>query len=479
MPSTGGVSMSKKKWAEQASLPPTSTQIRMDVCLGEEDQEGHYSFSPGSLLEPALDGTLQQQHEPAIDGLSSDDRGNNNTKEVNMQVRRSLQNFWNGVHELTCATMRMLSIECCSIDALPVNDHDADVGEERVRAQRRTMNDAKFYSKYVWTVIDLAHTLQLEAQKVTMDCLAWNEGDFKEKQKYMADRMRTIQGMTIRIMNLGSEILNGGKSGATTIENDHDFNVAISALMRKGGDTCAHHFHTEAADQDRDEELAYGTKVLAAHMRLARELDQQPDLCDVYFVELLTLFGEKGVAIQNVVTSERYVKERGVMTWLVPVLAEIATKTSTLVLENVHDAASEIEYRTVIRHEFVHSVTFSLMVQDVKSMRSVSFLPSSLASYFTDDSLNRKSYLVYSTVYDFHSECTGITLQLTDDYKSTFKGKFPFCDLRLVTFVPTDPVCFFGSCRSYFKCSTSSLISNFRCPKCLDGTGFALQTLFL
>ncbi|KAG1887464.1 uncharacterized protein F5891DRAFT_988300 [Suillus fuscotomentosus] len=296
-----------------------------------------------------------------------------------------------------------------------------------------------------------------------------------------------------------------------------------------------HHFHTEAADQDRDEELAYGTKVLAAHMRLARELDQQPDLCDVYFVELLTLFGEKGVAIQNVVTSERYVKtedaieqlssffflpieallthpdysphlfasqelttvlfrnmlllcvpfhfksgeERGVMTWLVPVLAEIATKTSTLVLENVHDAASEIEYRTVIRHEFVHSVTFSLMVQDVKSMRSVSFLPSSLASYFTDDSLNRKSYLVYSTVYDFHSECTGITLQLTDDYKSTFKGKFPFCDLRLVTFVPTDPVCFFGSCRSYFKCSTSSLISNFRCPKCLDGTGFALQTLFL
>lgn len=45
------------------------------------------------------------------------------------------------------------------------------------------------------------------------------------------------------------------------------------------------------------------------------------------------------------------------MTWLVPVLAEIATKTSTLVLENVHDAASEIEYRTVIRHEFAHSVS--------------------------------------------------------------------------------------------------------------------------
>ncbi|KAG2060981.1 hypothetical protein BDR06DRAFT_966795 [Suillus hirtellus] len=162
MPSTGSVSMSKTKWAKQASLPPTSTQIIMDVCLGEEDQEGHYSCS---LLEPALDGTLQQQHEPAIDGLSSDNCGNNNTKEVNMQVRRSLQDFWNGVHELTCAMMCMLSIECYSIDVLPINDHDTDVGEERVR---------------------------LEAQKVTMDCLAWNEGDFKEKQKYMADWMCTI-----------------------------------------------------------------------------------------------------------------------------------------------------------------------------------------------------------------------------------------------------------------------------------------------
>ncbi|KAG2046389.1 hypothetical protein BDR06DRAFT_1014776 [Suillus hirtellus] len=49
------------------------------------------------------------------------------------------------------------------------------------------------------------------------------------------------------------------------------------------------------------------------------------------------------------------VEERGKMTWLIPVLAEIATKTSTLVLENVHDAASEIEYRTVIQHEFAHS----------------------------------------------------------------------------------------------------------------------------
>ncbi|KAG1860880.1 hypothetical protein F4604DRAFT_1790537, partial [Suillus subluteus] len=50
--------------------------------------------------------------------------------------------------------------------------------------------------------------------------------------------------------------------------------------------------------------------VLAAQTRLARELDQKPDLYDVYLVELLTLFGDKGVAIQNVATSARNVKKR-------------------------------------------------------------------------------------------------------------------------------------------------------------------------
>ncbi|KAG1849308.1 hypothetical protein DFJ58DRAFT_795151 [Suillus subalutaceus] len=333
--------------------------------------------------------------------------------------------------------------------------------------------------------------------------------------------------------------------------------------------------------------------VLAAQTRLARELDQRPDLYDVYLVELLTLFGDKGVAIQNVATSDRHVKteemieqlaslllpieallthpdysphlaasqeltglfrnmwflcvlfhftsgeEKGAMTWLMPALAKIATKTPALVLENAHDAASEIEYSTVIRHEYAHSVIskhrsfltrhiphrtseirslspgqviFLLMMQDVESMRSAAGLPYSLVSYFTNGSLNRQSYLIvcmesiadkvmrgcmgemnsqaveqalpahlseelrkllvasthrisrardvaakylfnlitsfpslmcdpplvyailecltllrhaceneftdeYNPVYEFHSECTGITLQLTDDYK--------------------------------------------------------------
>ncbi|KAG2046309.1 hypothetical protein BDR06DRAFT_1014292 [Suillus hirtellus] len=234
----------------------------------------------------------------------------------------------------------------------------------------------------------------------------------------------------------------GGKSGATTIENDHDFNVAISALMKKKKDACAHHFHTEAADQDQDEELAYGTKAPRfdtfsevffqyASGLPSCHLVKNPScqtctgspimkplvdgtnnqICVTYTSLSFSPSSEKkGVAIQNVVTSDRYVKtedaieqpssfllsieallthpdysphlfasqelttalfrnmlllcvlfhfksceERGVMTCLVPVLAEIATKTSTLVLENVHDAASEIEHRTVIRHEYAHS----------------------------------------------------------------------------------------------------------------------------
>ncbi|KAG2144576.1 hypothetical protein DEU56DRAFT_790388 [Suillus clintonianus] len=324
--------------------------------------------------------------------------------------------------------------------------------------------------------------------------------------------------------------------------------------------------------------------LLAAQTRLARELNQRPDLYDVYLVELLTLFGDKGVAIQNVATSDRHVKteemieqlaslllpieallthadysphltasqeltglfrnmwflcvlfhftsdeERGAMTWLTPALLKIATKTPTLVLENAHDAASEIEYSTVIRHEYAQSVIskhqsfltrhiphraseirslspgqviFLLMMHDVESMRSAAGLPLSLVSYFTNGSLNRQSnisvcmesvadkvirrcvgemnsqaleqalpvhlseelrkllvasthritraraiankflynlitsfpslmcdpplvYAIlecltllheYNPVYEFHSECTGITLQLTDDYK--------------------------------------------------------------
>jgi phosphatidylinositol 4-kinase A len=49
-------------------------------------------------------------------------------------------------------------------------------------------------------------------------------------------------------------------------------------------------------------------QVLAAQTRLARELYRRPELYDVYLVELLTLFADKGVAIQNVSISNSHVK---------------------------------------------------------------------------------------------------------------------------------------------------------------------------
>ncbi|KAG8217643.1 hypothetical protein J3R82DRAFT_5796 [Butyriboletus roseoflavus] len=218
--------------------------------------------------------------------------------------------------------------------------------------------------------------------------------------------------------------------------------------------------------------------VLAAQTRLAREIDRRPDLYDVYLVELLTLFSDKGVAIQNTAaaghngkteemieqlaslllpiealldhadftshlhatseltnlfrnlwflcvlfhftTSGEEEREKSAMTWLLPALARIAIKTPCLVLESVSDAVSDLEYRTVVRHEYAHSalakhrayltrhisssagdlrslttgqVIFVLTMHDIETMRSAAGLPSSLVSYFTNPSLNKQNGL--------------------------------------------------------------------------------------
>lgn len=176
---------------------------------------------------------------------------------------------------------------------------------------------------------------------------------------------------------------------------------------------------------------------MAAQTRLAREVDRRPDLYDVYLEELLALFSDKGVEIQNTAaagyngkvgcclpsgdtiinnertrqteemieqlaslllpiealldhadftphlhatteltnlfrnlwflcvlfhftTSGEEEREKSAMTWLLPALARIAIKTPCLVLENVSDAVSDLEYRTVVRHEYAHSVWFLL-----------------------------------------------------------------------------------------------------------------------
>jgi phosphatidylinositol 4-kinase len=48
--------------------------------------------------------------------------------------------------------------------------------------------------------------------------------------------------------------------------------------------------------------------VLAAQTRLAQELHRRPELYETYLVELLTLFADKGVAIQNLKIANHHVK---------------------------------------------------------------------------------------------------------------------------------------------------------------------------
>jgi len=54
--------------------------------------------------------------------------------------------------------------------------------------------------------------------------------------------------------------------------------------------------------------LIHSYQVLAAQTRLAQELNRRPELYRIYLMELLTLFADKGVAIQNVVISNHQVK---------------------------------------------------------------------------------------------------------------------------------------------------------------------------
>ncbi|EMD38197.1 hypothetical protein CERSUDRAFT_113350 [Gelatoporia subvermispora B] len=151
--------------------------------------------------------------------------------------------------------------------------------------------------------------------------------------------------------------------------------------------------------------------VLAAQTRLAQELRRRPELYTVYLIELLTLFSDKGVAVQNLAIQNHHAKTEdmveqlgslllpidalltqsdyhpeadapaGVVTlfrnmwflctlfrfaaddknhsaleWQRPALARIAMKTPSLVMESNDTIVSDLEYNTVIRQEYVDTV---------------------------------------------------------------------------------------------------------------------------
>ncbi|RDB21005.1 Phosphatidylinositol 4-kinase stt4 [Hypsizygus marmoreus] len=212
--------------------------------------------------------------------------------------------------------------------------------------------------------------------------------------------------------------------------------------------------------------------VLAAQTRLAQELHRRPELYEIYLVELLTLFADKAVVIQNSKIANHHIKtedmieqlaslllpidallahqdfnphldsssgvvslfrnmwflcvlfhftipndkEETAMDWLKPALSNIAAKTPSMVLEESHDSVvNDVEYNSVIRQEYAHTVIskhrslltkhislragdirylssgqiiFALTMHDIESMRSATGLTSSLVSYFINDSIN-------------------------------------------------------------------------------------------
>ncbi|KZP21149.1 hypothetical protein FIBSPDRAFT_788486 [Athelia psychrophila] len=230
-------------------------------------------------------------------------------------------------------------------------------------------------------------------------------------------------------------------------------------------------------DANRDDPRFTNNMVLAAQTRLAQDLHRKPEFYDLYLVELLRLFADKGVAIQNAAVADHHQKiddmveqlaslllpidallahadfnphinaspeiaslfrnmwflcvlfhfttddhkEDRALEWQKPALARIAAKTPPLVVEGAHDfIANELDYNTVIRHEYAHSIApkhanvlvkhvssrtgdarqlspgqvlFLLAMQDVESMRSAAGLPSSLASYFTNGNINKHDAL--------------------------------------------------------------------------------------
>ncbi|KAF9014020.1 hypothetical protein BDQ17DRAFT_1475819 [Cyathus striatus] len=217
--------------------------------------------------------------------------------------------------------------------------------------------------------------------------------------------------------------------------------------------------------------------VLASQTRLAQDLCGRPEFYEIYLIELLTLFTDKGVAIQNLKIAHPQVKiddmieqlaslllpidvllsredfnaqkapapevvalfrnmwflcvlfnftvfddkESTAMDWLRPALGRIAVKSPAIVVEHSHDAiASDVEYNSVIRQEYAHTVIsrhraclskyiairasdvrnlspaqiiFVLAMHDMESMRSAAGLPSSLVSHFLNDSVNKHATL--------------------------------------------------------------------------------------
>ncbi|EDR14914.1 uncharacterized protein LACBIDRAFT_187897 [Laccaria bicolor S238N-H82] len=288
-------------------------------------------------------------------------------------------------------------------------------------------------------------------------------------------RMEEVTKLTI------SMLLQRLRSAEPTVEAAIAYNLVDLALEapRNAFVDIVRIFSSINRSANPDDPRFSNNMVLAAQTRLAQELHRRPELYEAYLVELLTLFSDKGVAIQNLKIANHHIKARlnyttddmveqlaslllpidallhhedfdphqepsseivtlfrnmwflcvlfhftnanegdtTAMDWLKPTMSRIAVKTPSMVMEESHDAiASDVEYNSVIRQEYAHTVIskhrscltgyialrsgdirylssgqviFVLTMHDIESMRSAAGLPSSLLSYFVNDGLNK------------------------------------------------------------------------------------------
>ncbi|KAF7295444.1 hypothetical protein MIND_01084200 [Mycena indigotica] len=220
--------------------------------------------------------------------------------------------------------------------------------------------------------------------------------------------------------------------------------------------------------------------VLAAQTRLAQELDRRPELYEIYLVELLTLFADKGVAIQNLKISNHHIKtddmieqlaslllpidallahedfnpqtkadktiislfrnmwflcilfgftsndeEDSAMEWQRPALSRIAAKTPATVLEESHDSvASVVEYNSVIRQDYAH--TASLFFQIISKRKSS--LTTHISLRASDiRSLSTGQIIFLLTMHDMESmrSAAGLTSSLVSYFINDSLNKHP------------------------------------------------------
>jgi len=70
-------------------------------------------------------------------------------------------------------------------------------------------------------------------------------------------------------------------------------------------------------------------QVLAAQTRLAQDLGRRPELLGIYLTELLTLFLDKGVAIQNLRITSPQVKVSWVLSQLLFTWIDVTPRSMT------------------------------------------------------------------------------------------------------------------------------------------------------